>query len=283
MIELDPWRLDLISDGYFEDEADTFVQRCAEEHSPKNVRVRAKRRIRVGFNSLLIRGQGHTIVVDPGTGDKPRPEIAESYHLQWPRKFLATLAEMNVRPDDVDTVILTHLHWDHAGACTRINEQGKIVPTFPNARYVVQAKEVEAARAEIASSDLGSYMPDDFEPLLADEKLDLLDGDAEVLPGISVRWVDGHCAGLQIVLIGDGKQPGAIYLSDLIPTTAQIPVNCYLSYDLNIERLTAEKERVLAEASKRHDLLMFVHAPRLRAGYLVPRPDGSYGVDGRDV
>jgi len=98
-----------------------------------------------------------------------------------------------------------------------------------------------------------------------------------------VRWVDGHCAGLQIVLIGDGKQPGAVYLSDLIPTTAQVPLDCYLSYDLNVERLSAEKERILDEAATRHDLLMFVHAPRLRAGYLVRHSGGGYGVDAREV
>ncbi|HEY3294886.1 MAG TPA: MBL fold metallo-hydrolase [bacterium] len=279
MIELGPFRLDLISDGYFEDEADTFVRRCAEIHSAPRLNVRSKSRVRVGFNSLLIRGNGRTVVVDPGTGDKPRPDKVSAYTLQWPRQFFPALASLKVRPEDVDLVILTHLHWDHAGACTRLDAHADIVPSFPNARYVVQEREVTAARQDIAAGDLGSYMPDDFEPLLGMGRLELLNGDAHLLPGISVRWVNGHCAGLQTVQIAEAGSAGAIYLSDLIPTSAQIPLDCYLSYDHDIAHLTAEKERALAEAARRRDLLLFVHAPRLRAGYLLPRADGSYGLD----
>jgi glyoxylase-like metal-dependent hydrolase (beta-lactamase superfamily II) len=278
MIERSGFRLDLLSDGYFEDEADTFVKRCAEEQSPPSLRVRAKPRIRVGFNGLLIRGGGHTIVVDPGTGDKPRPDKVASYHLEWPRKFLPAIEALGVSTGDVDMVILTHLHWDHAGAGTRLDESGHPVATFANARYFTQTRELEAARRDVAAGDLGSYMPDDFEPLLDSGRLELLKGDAQILPGIAVREVGGHSAGLQIVMIG-GDGDGAIYLSDLIPTSTQIPTDCYLSYDDDIERLTAEKQRVLSEAARRRDLLLFVHAPRLRAGYLVPRPDGTYGVD----
>jgi glyoxylase-like metal-dependent hydrolase (beta-lactamase superfamily II) len=279
MIELGHFRLDLISDGFFEDEADTFVKRCAETHSAPRLKVRAKPRVRVGFNSLLIRGDGHTIVVDPGTGDKPRPEMVKAYTLQWPRLFFPTLEKLEVAPEDVDIVILTHLHWDHAGAATRIGEHGGIVPSFPNARYVVQEQEVEAARAAIASGDLSSYNPDDFEPLLAAGCVEVLKGDADVLPGISVRWVNGHSAGLQTVHIRDRSGSGAIYLSDLIPTSAQIPLDCYLSYDVNIEHLTERKKSIVGEAAARHDLLLFVHAPHLRAGYLISRSDGSFGIE----
>jgi len=279
MIELGPLRLDLISDGFFEDEADTFVKRCAETHSAPRLKVRAKPRVRVGFNSLLIRGNGHTIVIDPGTGDKPRPDKVQAYTLQWPRQFLPTLETLNVWPEDVDTVILTHLHWDHAGAATRMDADGHIVPTFANARYVVQEREVVAARKDIAAGDLGSYMPDDFEPLLSAGRLELLSGDTELSPDIKLGWVDGHSAGLQTVHIRSPRAPGAIYLSDLVPTSAQIPLDCYLSYDNDIAHLTKEKERVLSEASARHDLLLFVHAPRLRAGYLIAKPDGSFGIE----
>lgn len=283
MIELGAFRLDLISDGFFEDEADTFVRRCAEHHGESRLKVRSKPRIRVGFNSLLIRGNGHTIVVDPGTGDKPRPDKVREYTMQWPRQFFPTLEGLKVRREDVDAVILTHLHWDHAGAATRLDGDGQVVPAFPHARYFVQERELAAAREAVASGDLSSYMPDDFEPLTATGCADLLDGDSVLLPGISVRWVDGHSAGLQIVHIRDHTSPGAIYLSDLVPTSAQLPLDCYLSYDVDVEHLTKAKEQILAEAAVHHDLLLFVHAPKLRAGYLIARPDGEFGMDSVNI
>ena len=283
MIEIGPFRLDLINDGFFEDEADTFVRRCAEEHAPPKSKARGKLRVRVGFNSLLIRGMGRTIVVDPGTGDKPRADKAQAYTLEWPRQFFSTLAKLSVRPEDVDTVILTHLHWDHAGAATRLDAGGSLVPSFPKAKYVVQKLELDAARGEIAKGDFDNYLGDDFEPLARTGILETIEGDVELHKGIGLRWVGGHSAGLQIVHIGLGEAAGATYTSDLIPTSAQIPLDCYLSYDLDAEQLTAAKKQVLIEAARRHDLLLFVHAPRMRAGYPVARPDGSFGIDSLDV
>jgi glyoxylase-like metal-dependent hydrolase (beta-lactamase superfamily II) len=277
MIELPPFRFDLLSDGVFEDDADTFVQLCAEQQSSPRLKVRGKPRVRVGFNSLLVRGAGHTIVVDPGTGDKPRPDKVSAYRMEWPRKFFGALEGLGVRRDDVDTVILTHLHWDHAGGST-VQESGKAVPAFAKARYFVQSREFSAAQKAIAAGDQSSYMPDDFEPLLRSQSLIILEGDGEIIPGVRVRLVGGHCPGLQIVLFGDGRLD-AVYLSDLVPTTTQLPLDCVLSYDTNIKELKASKERILAEAEQSGAMLFFVHAPRVRAGRLAKRSDGSYRLE----
>lgn len=282
MIEIGGFRLDLISDGVFEDEADAFVRQCAEAAAPPRITVRSKSRVKVGFNSLLVRGGGHTLVVDPGTGDKPRADLVRRYRMEWPRRFLPALAQLGVSAADVNSVILTHLHWDHCGAATRADARGAPVPVFTHARCVVQHAELTAARLAAAAGDDG-YNPQDFEPLAAANRLQIVDGDAAILPDVHVRKVGGHSVGLQIVIIGPAAGPRAIYLSDLIPTAAQLPPECGLSYDHDPAELRAAKLRVLAEAFERRDLLLFVHAPRVRAGYLARKPDGSYKLETASV
>jgi glyoxylase-like metal-dependent hydrolase (beta-lactamase superfamily II) len=277
MFQLGRFRLDLINDGLFEDEADSFVQRGADRDRPAPT-TRAKSRIKVGFNSLLVRSAERTIVVDPGTGDKPRDEIVRRYHMEWPRKFLPSLADLGVRCEDVDLVILTHLHWDHCGASTKLDEQMRLVPTFPRAHYVAQQRELEAAR-----NGGDSYAADDFEPLVRSGQLDLVEGDATLTAGVSVRFTGGHSAGHQIVILEDAGAGRAVYLSDAVPTSAQISIDSTLSYDVDVARVKATKRELLREAALRRDLLMFVHAPRMRAGYFLQRGDGTYVLDAVDM
>jgi glyoxylase-like metal-dependent hydrolase (beta-lactamase superfamily II) len=277
MTQLGAFRIDLISDGIFEDDADSFVQPCVEKESAAKLKARVKTRIKVGFNCLLVRAGGHTVVIDPGTGDKPRPDKVSHYRMEWPRRFFSTLEELDVRREEVNTVILTHLHWDHAGAATRL-VHGRAEPSFPNARYFVQKKELEAAQAENAAGEKDSYLPEDYEPLLRAGCLTVIDGDVELFPGISCRWVGGHSAGLQVVMVGSGTSR-AIYLSDLVPTTTQIPLDCMLSYDQDHAQLKESKQKILAEAEEHRDLLLFVHAPRVRAGRLKRRADNTLSLE----
>ncbi|MDD5088832.1 MAG: MBL fold metallo-hydrolase [bacterium] len=278
MMELGSLRLDLISDGLFEDDADTFVRRCAEAEARPGLKVRARRRIRVGFNALLVRGGGKTVILDPGTGDKPRETLAKAYHLEWPRRFLPTLDDLGVRREQVDAVILTHLHWDHAGACTRIAESGKIEATFPHARYLVHRRELDSARK---GGD--GYLLEDFMPLAEHGRLELVERDGEVLPGFEVRWSGGHTPGHQIALIGNEGAPRAVYLSDLIPTAAQLPLECGLSYDVNADELRRAKAKILEDAHRDNDLLLFVHAPTARAGRLTKIADGGYRLASESI
>ena len=274
-VELGSFRLDLINDGLFELKPDDFVRVGALRAEGL---LSVKRRVRVAFNSLLIRGNGYTIVVDPGTGDKPHPQQVRDYRMGWPRKFFPALQELGIRPDEVDAVILTHLHWDHCGGATSLDASGRPVPVFFNARHYLQRRELAAARAAVRSGD-DSFLGDDFEPLVSAGLLDLVDGNAEILPGISVEWTGGHSPGHQIVKISGSESSRAIYLSDLVPTVAQIPLDSVMSYDSNVEELVPAKKRVLREALERKDLLLFVHAPRQRAGYLREHANGEWFLE----
>ena len=275
MIQLGPYRLDLINDGLFELRSRDFIP---PQPADSAAVTKVKSRVLVGFNSLVVRGNGRMVVIDPGTGDKPRIQQVRQYKMEWPRKFFGELESLGIRREDVDAVILTHLHWDHCGGGTALDSRGRLVPAFPRARYYVQPTELEAARAAVHGGDDG-YLAEDFEPLIDSGVLELLDGDAEVFPDFETRWTPGHSDGHQVVIMGAKDEPKAIYLSDLVPTSAQLSPTSGMSYDIDHERLADSKQRILREAEDQHYLLLFVHAPRLRAGYLRRKGEDLYDLE----
>lgn len=277
MIQLGHFRLDILDDGRFELKPDAFTKLGG-----KALGGGAKPRVLIGFNSLLIRGDGHTILLDPGTGNKQLSNAYREYRLEWPRKVFAGLDQLEVDKTDVTHVLLTHLHWDHCGASTSVTPDGLLIPTFPRATYYLSERELTAARQRLLFGDDG-YIAADFEPLIDHGKLTLLGHETEIVPGIRMEHVGGHSAGLQIVEVAGGDGTFAIYLSDLVPTAAQLALDSVMSYDEDVDELISAKRRVLDRAAERHDLLIFVHGPRTRAGYITQRPDGDYQFDRIDV
>ncbi|MCC6476617.1 MBL fold metallo-hydrolase [bacterium] len=274
--DLGPLRLDVIDDGLFELRPETFVKVNQGRHASLLDKTRFRPRIKVGFNSLLIRGEGKTILIDPGTGDKERTAQVREYKMEWPRKVLPALRELGVQREQVDLVILTHLHWDHCGACTTIGAGGQIEPTFPRARYIVQKRELDGARRAIQTDDDG-YLSDDYEPLFDARKIDLIEADdAHVLPWLSVHWTGGHSAGHQVVRIGTGATGHVMYFSDLIPTTAQLQVGSGMSYDETPNELSESKRKFMRLCAREGDLAVLVHAPRNRLGHLIEMAPDDY-------
>lgn len=261
-------RIDVIDDGLFELRPETFVKVTKGRNTELLGKSKYRPRIKVGFNSLLIRGEGKTILVDPGTGDKERVAERRNYNLDWPRKLLPKLRELGVPREEVDLVILTHLHWDHAGACTTVGFSGQLEPTFPKARVFVQQRELSGARAALTEGDDG-YCADDFEPLASAHKFDLLTRDDEQInPWLNCHWSGGHSAGHMVVRIGYPEGPRVMYPSDVLPTTAQLDLESGMSYDLNPTELAAAKLKFMRLAAQDQDVIIFVHAPRNRAGIL---------------
>lgn len=276
MFELGPLRLDLIDDGFFELQRETFVNVAKANQPAGKQRQGLKHRIRVSFNSLLIRGAGHTVLIDPGSGDKKLESRIRAYNMEWPRKLYPALDTLGVDKRDVDTVILTHLHWDHAGAATTVGYSGQVEPAFPKAKYYAQQRELDAAREGILTQDDG-YIADDFEPLVAASVLDLIEtDDYQVFPWLSLHWTGGHSPGHQLAIIGEPGQPQAIYFADLVPTTTQLPVHNAMSYDVKYDQLAASKSKFLKQTVEHNYLSLFVHAPRNRAGYLTQDKEGKY-------
>ena len=186
------------------------------------------------------------------------------------------LAEHNIKPTDIDIVILTHLHFDHSGGNTFF-QNNMLTPTFPKARYIVQKAEWEKA-VNPNERTRASYIKDNLIPIKEAGQLELLDGNGEILPGISVRVTGGHTRGHQIVLIESGNKK-AVYWSDLIPTTAHIDLPYIMGYDLYPEETLEEKRRLVEQAIKEEWICFWEHDPVINCGYIRKDADGKLTVE----
>lgn len=238
-----------------------------EKKSPPDER----NRIRLAANSLLVRASGKIILIETGNGTKWDAKLRDIYAVQPGDPLREALAATGVRPSEVDIVINTHLHFDHAGGNTRI-ENGRAVPAFSNAVYYVQLEELEHA-AHPTERDRASYFEENFQPMTDSGQWRLLDGDGEVLPGISVQRIPGHNAGIQAVkLTGGGKT--LVFVADLIPTRHHVALPWIMAYDLYPMQTLETKRRWLADIISNQWMVVFGHDPDCAAATLCER-DGK--------
>jgi glyoxylase-like metal-dependent hydrolase (beta-lactamase superfamily II) len=224
-----------------------------------------RNRIQLGMRCLLVEHDSGLVLIDTGAGNKENEKFHDIYGVENRGAEGATqledgLRELGVRPDDVALVINTHLHFDHAGGDTRRDESGAIVPSFPKARYVVQAGEYEWA-THTNERTAASYFPHNFVPIRDRGMFDLVQGEKEIVKGISVMPTPGHVPYHQgIRLESEGEV--ALYLGDLVPTTAHLPLPWIMGYDVEPLVTLETKRRVLGRAVDERWLLLFEHDAR---------------------
>ena len=219
----------MLSDGTFALDGGAMFGVVPKPMWEKKFTPDARNRIRLGMNCPLIRTAGKWILVETGAGDKLDPKLADIYGIDGAPRLPDQLAARGLRPEDIDIVIDTHLHFDHCGWNTRVVD-GKAVPTFPNARYVLQKGELEHAKRP-NERDRASYFPDNFAPVEAAGQFWLIEGEREVAPGVEVVRVPGHNADMQCVRITGGGKTAFLFV-DLVPTTAHLPFPWIMGYDL---------------------------------------------------
>ena len=238
-----------------------------------------KNRIRMRANSLLVRAANKTVVVETGNGTQWDPKLRAIYAIQDGDPLLDSLAKAGVQPGQVDLVINTHLHFDHAGGNTRL-ASGRVVPTFPRAWYIVQRGELEHAMNP-TERDRASYFPENIQAVSNEERWELLEGDQEILPGISVARIPGHNADIQAVKITGGGKTLA-FVADLLPTRHHIPLPWIMAYDLYpLETLETKRlwvRRIVEEGW----IVVFGHDPDIAAATLQER-DGKIDCDPVDL
>lgn len=256
---------------------------------PKNLWERAyphvdgQNRIAMASRALLIRGEGRIIVVDAGCGTKMPEKLQSIYALDHSVYTLESgLAEQGVSPDQVTDFIYTHLHFDHAGGSTRLNGEGEIVPTFPNARHYVQKEQLAWGRNP-TDKDRASFMPENWEPVAERGLLEELEGPGELFPGIELRTFHGHTRAMQLVIVhgADGDDHGGLaYMADLTPTSAHIPYPWIMGYDNFPLTTLEEKQQFLPEAYDRNWVLCFEHDAFTGGVRLV---EGKKGFEGEEI
>jgi len=227
-----------------------------------------RNRVLMRANSLLVRASGKTIVVETGNGTKWDAKQRGIYAVQDGDPLVDSLARLGVHRRDVDLVINTHLHFDHAGGNTRI-EDGRTVPTFPRARYLVQRGELEHA-ATPTERDRASYFAENFQPVTDAGLWELADGDQEILPGISVARIPGHNADIQTVLLTGGGKTLA-FVADLLPTRHHIPLPWIMAYDLYPMQSLETKRAWLPRMVNGNWIVVFGHDPEVAAATLHDR------------
>jgi len=231
-----------------------------------------RNRIRMSARALLAKGHGRNILVDVGNGTKYNDKLKEIYGFDNSEADLVhSLQTCGLAPEDITDVILTHLHFDHAGGST-VMVDGEARPTFPQARYYVQKDHWNAANHP-TERDRASFFPHDFLPVMESGQLELLDGEGEILPGISVRLVHGHTTALQCPIIADDHET-LFYCADLMPTTSHIPIPWIMAYDLRPLETLAEKKCILPEAHERNWVMFFEHDPDIHAGRIAQTGNG---------
>ncbi len=222
-------------------------------------------RIRLGLNTVVVRTGRETIVIETGIGNKQPAKMRE---IQCNQELLPrSLAAAGVRPEEVDVVINTHLHFDHCGWNTTLLPDGSVTPTFPNARYFAHRGEVEHGHLQL-DRDRVSYLSPNYEPLIESGQMTLLDTagirtNPEICPGISVELFPGHTAQLMAVHIESRASGGTVehacYISDLIPTSAHLDPTWVMGYDLDPIECIAQRKRFYQRAIPEGWLVLFTH------------------------
>jgi glyoxylase-like metal-dependent hydrolase (beta-lactamase superfamily II) len=220
-----------------------------------------KNRVTYSTNCLLVELAGRRILVETGNGDKFPAREKEIYGIDHDRSIVNALAELGVEPDSIDLVILTHLHFDHAGGTTRRTASGDLVPLFPRARHVIQQKELFAA-THPHERNRASYLEENFAPLADAGLLDVVSGDVELLPGLSVLVSPGHTPGHQSVLIDGGQGEKALFLGDVVPTGVHVRLPFIMGYDMNVEETLASKKRLFERAIAERWIVLYGHDRR---------------------
>ena len=224
-----------------------------------------RNRIALGLRPLLVRTAGQVVLIDAGIGDKMTPKDVEIYGIDRQHHLDHSLAAAGCRADDIDVVIASHLHFDHAGGFTVVRD-GRLVPRFPRATYFVRRAEWDDAMHP-HERNRASYLAENFVPLQEAGVMRFIEEDGEVLPGMSVWRTGGHTMHHQIVRIDAGGQT-AIFTADLMPTAAHVDEPWIMGYDLYPMDTLAYKKRFVREAIEREYVIFFEHDPAIAAGII---------------
>jgi glyoxylase-like metal-dependent hydrolase (beta-lactamase superfamily II) len=217
-----------------------------------------KNRIRLGLNCLLIRTAEKTLLIDTGCGFNYTEKEFEIYRIEHETDILQELEKIDVSPEKVDFVINTHYHFDHCGGNTR-REGEELVPSFPNATYLVSRQEYEDANHPNERT-VATYMPHNWKPLEDRGLLQKVDKDQEIVPGVTLVSTPGHTAGHQSVKVeSEGKI--LFYLADLCPTSAHVALPWIMGFDLFPLTTLEVRKRIYAQAVDEEWLLFFEHDP----------------------
>jgi glyoxylase-like metal-dependent hydrolase (beta-lactamase superfamily II) len=220
-------------------------------------------RIQMVTRSLLLVSNDKRILIDTGNGDKWQEKFKKIYEIDTTRGSLdSSLTDVGLTAEDITDVICTHLHFDHIGGNTKI-EDGKIAPSFPNAKYWMSDVNWKVANSP-SVKDKGSFMQDDWSVLAENNMINFVSGKEQFLPNIDIIISNGHTPGMMLPKISDNNNT-LVYGADLIPTSSHIPLSWIMAYDVQPTITIEEKKQFYHEAVENNWILFFEHDPDISA------------------
>jgi glyoxylase-like metal-dependent hydrolase (beta-lactamase superfamily II) len=272
-MQLGDFELTSLLDGYFRLDGGAMFGVVPKTLWEKRAPADERNRITMAMRPLLVRSD-RLMIIDAGAGDKMDAKFAGIYGFDRRENLDVTMARAGVRAEDIDIVLASHLHFDHAGGFTAREASGRVRPRFPNARYLANAGEYEDA-THPHERNRASYFAENYVPLKDAGVLDLMQDDQVVAPGIRVRRTGGHTRFHQIIYLESGGKT-AVFAADLIPSTAHIDVPWIMAYDLYPMDTLEFKRAFVAEAIEREYIVFFEHDPVITAGIIRQKDRRPY-------
>lgn len=263
-ISFGDFELTALSDGFYISDGGAFFGVVPRVLWERKVKPDEKNRIYAGLNSVLVRTGRQNILIETGIGNKLSDKMKQFYEPK--EELLENLHATGLAPEDIDIVINSHLHFDHCGWNTIYNKDRRAVATFPKAKYFVQEGEWRHGQLQL-ERDRVSYISDNYNPLIESGQMQLLNGPAEIAPGISVSLYPGHTRNMQAVFIRS-RSKTACYISDLIPTTWHLDITWVMAYDLFPLETIENRKKYYKQAISHDWLTIFTHDPDVPWSYL---------------
>ncbi|MBA2565787.1 MAG: MBL fold metallo-hydrolase [Gemmatimonadetes bacterium] len=278
VLELGDIRVTVLNDGFQRLDGGAMFGVVPKPLWERRIAPDERNRIRLALRCLLLEGPGGPVLVDTGIGSKEQARdsrFCDIYGVEREGGLLAELDALGLAPEDVRLVVNTHLHFDHCGGNTRLGPDGSVVPTFPNARYVVVRGEWQDAMAP-SERNRASYLRDNFVPPQQAGLLDLVAPGSVLSPGVQFVHAPGHTRFHQCVRI-DGGAGTALFCADLVPTASHIPYPYIMAYDLYPMETLGTKKSLLPEAAGEGWRIVLEHEPENPVGRLQPEERGGFG------
>ena len=258
----------MVSDGHYIADGGAFFGVVPKTLWERKVKADDLNRLKVSCNCVVVRTGEQTVLIETGIGAKLADKMKAIY--QTEEKLLENLHAVGTAPEDIDIVINSHLHFDHCGWNT-MYKNGAAIATFPRAKYYAPEGEWRHGTLQL-ERDRVSYISDNYDPLIRSGQMQLLKGDCEIVPGISVAAYPGHTRNMMAVFIRSGGKT-ACYISDLIPTSWHLDVTWVMAYDLFPLETIENRKRYYSRAAPERWLTIFTHDPEIP--WVYPALEGN--------
>lgn len=238
-----------------------------------------KNRIDLAMRTTYIELDNKKILIDTGIGHKNDEKFDNIFKVNRNQDLMLNLGENSINADDITDIIITHLHFDHAGGNTIINENGKLVPSFKNATYHIQKDNFNHAMSS-PIRERASYLKENFVPIQEANQLNLIDGNQTLFKEIELIPQYGHTIGQQLVKFTYNNTI-YLYTADTIPTSSHINIPFVMGYDIQPLITIKEKEILLKQAVENNWTLLYEHDPFIMGSKVVF--DGRKYKKGKEI